>query len=653
MTHDSLPLKQGLYDPQFEHDACGVGFVVDIKGRRSHKILEQAIAVLLNLSHRGACGCEKNTGDGAGLLIQMPHAFFRKEAAKAKIALPGPGEYGVGQVFLPRNEGGRRECERLLEEIVEREGQRVLGWRTVPTVNAPLGETAKRGEPVMRQVFIQKSCRIADEMAFERKLYVIRKVVEGAVKASSIPGKEAFYIPSLSFKTIVYKGMLIADQLPVYYPEIHDPAMETALAMVHSRFSTNTFPSWSRAHPYRYLCHNGEINTLRGNINWMHARQNMFRSEHFGDDIRKVLPVIDPNGSDSAMFDNALEMLVLTGRSLPHAMMMMIPEPWTNHESMSDEKKAFYEYHGCLMEPWDGPASMAFTDGTRIGAVLDRNGLRPSRYYITKDDLVIMASEVGVLDVPADRVLLKGRLQPGRMFLVDTEKGKVVADEELKLQIATEQPYRQWISRNLVTLESLPDAPEVPEPDHATVLLRQQAFGYTIEDLRFLMSPMARDGVEAVGSMGTDTPLAILSDKSQLLYNYFKQLFAQVTNPPVDSIREEIIMSSETTIGSEKNLLDPEPDSCRHIKLPTPILKNEELAKLRHVGLPGFKARTLPMLFKPADGGPGLEVAMSSLCQSASKAIAEGCNILLLSDRGITPHLAAIPALLAVAGVPP
>ncbi len=647
-----FPRKQGLYDPANEHDSCGVGFVVDIKGRRSHGILRDALSVLLNLTHRGACGCEANTGDGAGILLQMPHAFFQKQADRLGILLPGPGEYAVGQVFLPRDVQPRVECERVLEHIVEREGQKVLGWRDVPTNNSPIGESAKRAEPFHRQIFISKGAGLyGDPLAFERKLYVIRKQARHAVKASDIPRREAFYMPSFSSRTIVYKGMLISDQLPAYFPDLGDPSMETALALVHSRFSTNTFPSWSRAHPYRFLSHNGEINTLRGNINWMHARQSLFESKFFESDIRKVRNVIDPDGSDSAMFDNALELLVLSGRSLAHAVMMMIPEPWSGHENMSDEKKAFYEYHGCLMEPWDGPASIAFTDGTRIGAVLDRNGLRPSRYYITKDGLVIMASEVGVLDIPADRVLQKGRLQPGRMFLVDTEEGRVVDDEELKRKIATAQPYRKWLKENLVALEDLPEPPHVCEPDHATVLLRQQAFGYTVEDLRFLMGPMARDGVEALGSMGTDTPLAVLSDRPQLLYNYFKQLFAQVTNPPVDSIREEIIMSTGITIGAEGNLLEPRPESCRHIKLKVPILKNEELEKLRPVNRPGLKSLTLPILYRVKEGGRGLEQALEDLYRKATEAVERGVTILILSDRGMDRENAPIPALLAVSGL--
>ena len=647
-----LPPKQGLYDPQFEHDSCGVGFVVNIKGRKSHAIIQQALEVLLNLDHRGACGCEANTGDGAGILIQPPHGFFKLVAKEARVKLPGPGEYAVGMVFLPLPPGQRNECEKIFADIVLEEGQRLLGWRTIPTNNNSLGATAKAGEPFMRQVFIGRNAKLSDDMAFERKLYVIRKRAENAIRYSGkVEGGDFFYISSLSFKTVIYKGMLLTTQLREYYPDLLHPAMESALALVHSRFSTNTFPNWNRAHPYRYMAHNGEINTLRGNINWMHAREALFQSDLFGDDIQKILPVIRTDGSDSGMFDNALELLVLAGRSLPHAVMMMIPEPWTKHESMSPEKRAFYEYHSCLMEPWDGPASIAFTDGKKIGAVLDRNGLRPSRYYVTKDDLVIMASEVGVLDVPADRVLQKGRLQPGRMFLIDTEEGRIVADTELKQKIATEQPYQEWLDRNLVRLKDVPDPGILPEPKHETILQRQLAFGYTFEDLRILMLPMARDGTEAVGSMGTDTPLAVLSNKSQSLFNYFKQLFAQVTNPPIDCIREEIIMSTETAIGSERNLLKPGPEHALLIELKSPILTNEEFAKLKHVDMPGFKSITLPILFEVAAGPSGLEKAMTELCAKVSQAIRDGYNVVVLSDRGIAPAWAPIPSLLAVAGV--
>ncbi|NDD39805.1 MAG: glutamate synthase subunit alpha, partial [Verrucomicrobia bacterium] len=647
-----LPPKQGLYDPRFEHDACGVGFVVHMKGKKSHEVVQQGIQILVNLDHRGACGCEPNTGDGAGILIQLPHKFFTKAAKENGFTLPAPGRYGVAMIYMPKDEEDRHHCERVFERVVREEGHSVLGWRTVPTDNSTLGPTAVATEPAIRQCFIERNVRKAkDELAFERKLYVIRKRALTEIRNSGERGTQEWYMPSVSCRTIVYKGMLMPAQVDAYYPELKDPDFESALALVHSRFSTNTFPSWERSHPYRYIAHNGEINTLRGNINWMHARQSMFESDAFGKDIKKIFPIINPTGSDSAMFDNCLELLVLGGRPLAHAMMMMIPEPWTNHESMSDERKAFYEYHSCLMEPWDGPASVAFTDGVQIGACLDRNGLRPSRYYVTKDDLVIMASEVGVLDIAPERVLQKGRLQPGRMFLVDTSLGRIVADEEIKDGISKSQPYRQWINENMVELDKLPDAPHLPEPSHDTVLHRQQAFGYTFEDVRMLMVPMARDGVEAVGSMGTDTPIAVLSQKPQLLYNYFKQLFAQVTNPPIDCIREEIVTSAETTIGSERNLLNPQPESCRLIELKQPILSNEEFAKLKHLNHPHFKSATLPTIFKASEGPGGLEKAMDDLCEAATKAIKDGANIIILSDRGVDKDNAPIPALLAVAGV--
>jgi glutamate synthase domain-containing protein 2/glutamate synthase domain-containing protein 1/glutamate synthase domain-containing protein 3 len=651
------PEKQGLYDPAFEHDACGVGFVVDLKSRKSHAIVENALTILVNLEHRGACGCEPNTGDGAGILLQMPHKFLVEAAAKERITLPKEGEYGVGMVFLPREEQGRRHCERFFERVVRDEGQEVLGWRTVPTNNEPIGPTAKAAEPVIRQIFIRmKSGLMGDDLlAYERKLYVIRKRIENEIRKSNVAHKAMFYVPSLSCRTLVYKGMLNAVQVGPYFPDLSDPLMETALALVHSRFSTNTFPNWARAHPYRYLAHNGEINTLRGNINWMHARESLLASGLFGDDIYKILPVIDPAGSDSAMFDNVLEMLVLTGRSLPHAMMMMIPEPWAGDITMTEDKKAFYEFHACLMEPWDGPASIAFTDGRQIGAVLDRNGLRPTRYYVTHDGLVVMASEFGVLDIPPEQIKHKGRLQPGKMFLVDLDKADIITDDEVKTEIASEKPYRAWLDDNMHKLEDLGKIKLRATPeDRQSLLQRQQAFGYTNEDLRFLIAPMASDGGEAVGSMGNDAALAVLSDRPQMLYNYFKQLFAQVTNPPVDSIREEIIMSMETTIGREWNMLEPKPRSARQIMLKSPILTNEELAKIREVERSSkdvFQSRTLPIVYNPREGAAGLERAMKALYNDVMAAIHEEVEYIILSDRTVGPDQAAIPALLAVAGV--
>ncbi|WP_017326050.1 glutamate synthase large subunit [Synechococcus sp. PCC 7336] len=649
MNSHQLPPKQGLYDPKFERDACGVGFVVQMKGQQSHDIVEQALTILCNLEHRGACGAEINSGDGAGILLQLPHKFMQKVAAAEQIDLPQPGQYGVGIIYASPDADERERGRRAFEQIAAEEGQQVLGWRDVPTDNSTLGNTAKASEPFMQQVFVQRGEAIADELAFERKLYIIRKRTHTAIRATDLD--PYWYPSSISCRTIVYKGMLMPLQVREYYPDLHDPDMESALALVHSRFSTNTFPSWERAHPYRYIAHNGEFNTLRGNTNWMHARQSMFESGLLGDDLAKAQPIFNIHGSDSGIYDNTLELLVLAGRSLPQAVMMTIPEPWSQHESMSDEKKAFYQYHSCLMEPWDGPASVAFTDGKSIGAVLDRNGLRPSRYYVTKDDLVIMASEAGVLPIAPERVALKGRLEPGRMFLVDMKAGRIVEDAELKHQIASEQPYREWLDRFLVNLEDLAAAPEPEASDPDTVLQRQMAFGYTFEELRMLLTPMAANGVEAIGSMGSDTPLAVLSDRPKLLYEYFQQLFAQVTNPPIDPIREAIVTSAQTTIGAERNLLEPVPESCHLINLKTPVLSNAELAKLKYVSQGAFRSVTLPILFDPQQGAAGLEAAMDEICARADRAIADGISIVILSDRGTDRDNAPIPALLAVSGL--
>jgi glutamate synthase (ferredoxin) len=653
MNHHQLPPKQGLYDPSFEHDACGVGFIVHMNGKKSHELVEQALTILNNLEHRGACGAETNTGDGAGILMQIPHKFMRKVTAQENITLPEAGQYGVGMIYASPEPLLREKGRRVFETIVAEEGQQVLGWRDVPTDNSSLGNTARASEPFMQQVFIQCAPDI-DEAAFERKLFVIRKRTHQAIHREV--GDSFWYESSVSCRTIVYKGMLMPMQVGEYYPELHDRDLESALALVHSRFSTNTFPSWERSHPYRYIAHNGEINTLRGNINWMHARQSLLESELFGEDMKKVQNLINIEGSDSSIFDNTLELLVLAGRSLPHAVMMMIPEPWTAHESMSDQKKAFYEYHSCLMEPWDGPASIAFTDGTMVGAVLDRNGLRPSRYYVTKDDLVIMASEAGVLPVPPEQVALKGRLEPGKMFLVNMEEGRIVADEEIKQAIVNEYPYREWLDRHLVDLASLPepkitnDWSTVASQELTTTIQQQMTFGYTFEELRMLLKPMALNGVEAIGSMGSDTPLAVLSERPKLLYDYFQQLFAQVTNPPIDSIREEIVTSPITTIGAERNLLDPQPESCHLIKLKTPVISNEELTKLKHLE-GNLNSITLSILFNPKEGVQGLETTIDQICATADQAIAEGTSIIILSDRNIDRDHAPIPALLAVSGL--
>jgi glutamate synthase domain-containing protein 2/glutamate synthase domain-containing protein 1/glutamate synthase domain-containing protein 3 len=649
------PPAQGLYEPGQEHDSCGVGLVVHFKGARSHAIVRQALQILINLLHRGGCGCEADTGDGAGIVLQLPDKFFRKVMA---VALPAEGEYGVGAVFLPPDAEHRKSLRALFESIVAEEGQRVLGWRKVPTDDRKVGLSAVAVEPVFEQLFIARSADLSGPDArvrFERKLYVIRKRMEHAVDRLELPEdvRRFFYVCSLSCNTLIYKGMLNADQIDAMFPDLSDTDVESALAVVHQRFSTNTFPSWSLAHPYRYISHNGEINTLRGNINWMRAREGLLESDVFGEDLKKILPVIREGGSDSATFDNVLEFLVMGGRSLAHAILMMIPEPWSRDETMSPELRAFYEYHSSLMEPWDGPASIAFTDGKVAGVVLDRNGLRPCRYYVTKDDLVIMSSEVGVLDIPPEDVLLKERVHPGRIFLVDTVRGRIMADEEVKAEIAREHPYGEWLALHLKDIEELAPAPDLPSPDHDNVLRRQHAFGYTQEDLRILLAPMALNGEEPLGSMGNDTTLAVLSDRPRLLYDYFKQLFAQVTNPPLDAIREEIITSMESTIGPERNLLKPEPESCQQIKIRYPIIDNDQVAKLRHLDTYSheFRSITLPMLYDPSEGGGALERALDKLRLRATAAVEAGYNILILSDRGVDRWHAAIPSLLATAGV--
>ena len=647
-----------LYEPSTEHDSCGFGFVVDIAGRSSHTIVRDALTVLVNLEHRGAAGSEANTGDGAGILVGIPHRFLGAVAAEARITLPAAG-YGVAMVFLPRDDASRAGAIGRFEHELAGEDLELLGWRTVPSDPSGLGDSARNSQPVIAQAFIARPGGLApghdEDLAFERRLYVARRLIEKAIGRSALPGRGDAYIPSMSCRTIVYKGMLNASQLLTFYPDLLDERFESPLGLVHSRFSTNTFPSWLRAHPYRYISHNGEINTLRGNVNWMFARQSTFRSSVFGEDLNKILPAVDPDGSDTTIFDNVLELLHLSGRSLAHTMMMMVPEPWSRDPSMDAQRKAFYEYHSCLMEPWDGPASLAFTDGVRIGATLDRNGLRPGRYYVTRDGRVIMASEAGVLDIPPEDVVAKGRLQPGRMFLVDTEQGRIIPDDELKAAITGARPYEQWVRESLVSLGDLPVPDGVIGPDHETVLRRQEVFGYTTEDVRLLIDAMATTGADPIGSMGNDAPLAVLSERPQLLYNYFKQLFAQVTNPPVDAIREEIIMATDRSIGPEANLLEPGPDAAHQVALPSPVISNAELEKIRALdGGPsshGFRSITLPILFKVADNGAGLRRAIEDLRRQASEAIAEGYNQVILSDRGHNETDAPIPALLAVASV--
>ena len=648
---NNYPPAQGLYHPDYEHDSCGVGFVADIKGRQSHQIVENGLTILKKLVHRGACGCEENTGDGVGMLVQMPHKFFSRVCKESSITLPERGHYGAALVFLPNDPDQSGQCQQILEKIISDEGQTLLGWRDVPTDDSSLGPTAKMGEPRFRQLFIERSKDIRDDAEFERKLYIIRKLAEIAVDNAGLSEKDRFYMPSLSCRTFIYKGMLTVSQLELMFPDLLESDFESALSLVHQRFSTNTFPAWKLAHPFRYVAHNGEINTVRGNANWMRAREALCESGLFGDDLKKIFPICIEGGSDSATFDNVMEFLHMSGRPLAHAILMMIPEAWSGHETMNAERKAFYEYHACLMEPWDGPASVAFTDGEVIGAVLDRNGLRPSRYYVTKDDMVVMASEVGVLDIPPEDVVIKDRLHPGRIFLVDTKQGRIIDDEELKHQFASEHPYADWLKKHLVPIENLPNPKNIHGSDNDTLLQRQQAFGYTHEDLRVLVAPTAAKGAEPIGSMGNDAALAVLSNRSRLMYDYFKQLFAQVTNPPLDGIREELVTQVATTIGAEKNLLEPTPESCRQIKISSPVLTNEELARIRDADLPGIKTATVDILYPVADGGAGLDRALQQVCVQVDDAIKAGNTNIILTDRGVDQHYAAIPALLATAGV--
>jgi glutamate synthase (NADPH/NADH) large chain len=645
-----LPAAQGLYNPGNEHDACGIGFVASLEGRKSHTIIAKGIEILINLTHRGACGCDPETGDGAGVLIQIPHAFFDRECSRLGFSLPSAGEYGVGMVFLPVGRPERMLSEGIVERVVGEEGLSVLGWRDTPIDANSIGRLARSSQPYIEQIFIRGPRGMGQE-ALERKLYVARKRIESEFAKSDLKEKDFFYVPSLSSRTIVYKGLLLAPQIAHFYRELSDPEVKSALCLVHQRFSTNTFPTWHLAHPYRYVCHNGEINTLRGNVNWMYARQSLLASPLFGDDIKKLMPIITPGGSDSAILDNVVELLTLSGRSLPHVLSMMIPEAWDNDSTMPEDVRAFYEFHASLMEPWDGPAAVAFTDGRVIGAKLDRNGLRPGRYLVTNDGLVIMASEAGVLPVPPETVRMKGRLEPGRMLLVDTEQKRLIPDEEIKKQLAARQPYAEWLQENRITLDHLPAPVNVKVTNHDTLLMRQRAFGYTDEDLKFILGPMALRGEEPVGSMGTDTPLACLSDRPQLLFSYFKQMFAQVTNPPIDPIREDLVMSLNSYIGSEGNILDEAARNCHTLKLRHPIISNQRLEKLRRVSWGDFLATTLPMHFPVEDGIVEMSRSIEQLCRRASMAIKSGYSLLILSDRGIDAGYAPIPNLLALSAV--
>jgi glutamate synthase domain-containing protein 2/glutamate synthase domain-containing protein 1/glutamate synthase domain-containing protein 3 len=647
MTSQTLPSQAaGLYDPRYEHDACGVGMVARLDNTPTHEVLTRALAALENLEHRGASGADPLTGDGAGILMQMPDELLR---AVAGFELPAPGAYGVFVCFLPTDDSARARIEALLDRTVGEEGQRVLGWRDVPICPEHTGATAAASRPVIRQLFVGSADGL-DQDSFERKLYVIRRICEQAVAGWPLLQRKGFYVTSSSSRTINYKGMLISYQLGAFYPDLRDERCKSALGLVHSRFSTNTFPSWELAHPYRVICHNGEINTVMGNVNWMRARESELASELFGEDLAKILPVVTQGNSDSATFDNVLELLMLAGRSLPHAVMMMIPEAYRNRTDISDELKGFYAFHSCLMEPWDGPAAVAFTDGRVVGATLDRNGLRPGRWVITKDGHVVLGSEAGLLDVPADQVLRLGRLQPGKLFLVDLEQGRVVDDGEVKHRIATQKPYGEWYARNAVRFAEIEPSEQVTLSDQP-LRRRQRAFGYSQEDLRVLLEPMARDAQEPLGSMGNDLSLAVLSDQAPPLFSYFKQLFAQVTNPPIDPIREEIVMSLSTSLGTERNLFDETPEHAHKLELDQPILLNRELETLRHISNEVFSSRTLDITWKVAEGPEGLAGALTRVCEQAHEAIAEGVNIIILSDRLLGPARAAIPSLLAVSSV--
>ncbi|HEY2978812.1 MAG TPA: glutamate synthase-related protein, partial [Burkholderiaceae bacterium] len=655
--------QHGLYDPANEHDACGVGFVAHIKGQKAHAIIAQGLKILENLDHRGAVGADKLMGDGAGILIQIPDDFFRAEMARAGTApdgsvgvtLPPPGEYGVGMIFLPKEHASRLACEQELERAVKAEGQVLLGWRDVPVdKDMPMSPAVRLTEPVIRQVFIGRGADVIVPDALERKLYVIRKTASAAIQALKLTHSREYYVPSMSCRTVIYKGLLLADQVGQYYQDLQDARVISALALVHQRFSTNTFPEWPLAHPYRMVAHNGEINTVKGNFNWMRAREGVMKSPVLGDDLEKLYPISFEGQSDTAIFDNALELLVMAGYPLAHAAMMMIPEAWEQHELMDVRRRAFYEYHAAMLEPWDGPAAMVFTDGKQIGATLDRNGLRPARYLVTDDDIVVMASESGVLPIPEAKIVKKWRLQPGKMFLIDIEQGRIVDDDELKHQLAFAKPYRQWIETVRVRLDSI-DAHGGPAPSGESLLDRQQSFGYTQEDMKFLLAPMAGNGEEAVGSMGNDSPLAVLSDKNKSLYNYFKQLFAQVTNPPIDPIREAIVMSLNSFIGPKPNPLDINAiNPPMRLEVHQPVLDFDDMARLRDIERHTsgkFKSHELDITYPVAWGREGIEAKLASLCAESVDAIRGGSNILIITDRRVAREQVAIPALLALSAV--
>ena len=655
MAHPTLPPRQGLYDPANEHDACGVGFIAHIKGAKSHTIVDQGLLILKNLTHRGAVGADPLAGDGAGILIQIPDHFFREELAGQGVTLPSPGEYGVGMIFLPQEPASRLACEYEIERAIKDEGQVLLGWRDVPCDGSTLGESVKKVEPVIRQVFIGRGAGVTVTDALERKLYIIRKACGHAIQALKLEHGKEFYVPSMSARTIVYKGMLLAGQVGSYYKDLQDARVVSALALVHQRFSTNTFPTWDLAHPFRMIAHNGEINTLRGNVNWLRARQGAISSPIIGKDLEKVWPLIYDGQSDSASFDNALELLMMGGYSMAHAMMMLIPEAWEKHTHMDPSRRAFYEYHAAMMEPWDGPAAVAFTDGRQIGATLDRNGLRPARYLVTSDDLVLMASETGVLPIPEEKIIKKWRLQPGKMFLIDVEAGRIIDDKEIKDSLSHVKPYKAWIDRIRIKLDDLPVSTKISERSKVPMLDRQQAFGYTQEDLKFILGPMVLLGEEGTGSMGNDSPLAVLSNKNKPLYNYFKQLFAQVTNPPIDPIREDLVMSLVSFIGPKPNLLGiDEANPPMRLEVSQPVLDFNQMDTIRHIDYytgGKFKSFELDITYPAAWGKQGIEARLASLCAQAEDAVRSGYNILIVSDRRVDATHVAIPALLALSAI--
>lgn len=648
MTRNGFPVKQGLYDPRFEHDSCGIGFVCNVKGAKTNDIVTKGIEVLKRLSHRGAVGADPETGDGAGILIQIPHEFFLKVCGK-KIDLPRPGEYGSGLIFLPTAKKERQFCENIFKKIIKREKQELLGWRNVPVDDSSIGKSARDTKPVIRQIFIGKNPKIGSQIEFERRLYVIRKQVEAAIRTSGLKQRTFFYITNLSSRTLSYKGLLMPHQMDKFFLDLRDADIKSALCLVHSRYSTNTFPTWDLSQPFRFLAHNGEINTLRGNINWMTAREGLLKSELFGKDINKLKPVIIPGGSDSATIDNVFELLVLSGRSLPHVMMMLIPPAWENNDLMSEKLKAFYRYHMSSMEPWDGPAAIAFTDGIRIGAALDRNGLRPARYIVTKKDFVVMASEVGVLDIDPGDIKISGRLEPGKMLYINTERGTIVEDDEIKETVSRKKPYDKWVKKNLIEFNNSSWIRNRRSPSK-DIITKMQAFGYTREDLKSLIKPMAEVGKEPIGAMGNDTPHALLSNKPQLLYAYFKQLFAQVTNPAVDPIREELVMSLESFVGPQKNILEETPEHSHRLLVKEPVLSDLDLEKIRKININGFRTKTISVLFEVCKKND-FKKAVSRICDEVIRAIDQGYSFVILSDKAVDRKRAAVPMLLATGAV--